>query len=97
VANEIDAVTPPAPLPRLPVARAVWQPRPNLHTSTEAWLAAGGPHHTVYTSAVNTETLSDLAEMVGVELLVIDANTDVGRFSKELRWNQAYFRLAQGL
>jgi L-arabinose isomerase len=97
VANEIDVVNPPEPLPRLPVARAVWRPRPNLHTSTEAWLTAGGPHHTVFTSAVNPETLSDLAEMVGAELVVIDAATDVGRFSKELRWNQAYFRLAQGL
>jgi L-arabinose isomerase len=97
VANDIDVVTPPRPLPRLPVARAVWRPRPNLHTSAEAWLAAGGPHHTVFTSAVNPETLSDLAEMVGVELVLIDAATDVGRFSKELRWNQAYFRLAQGL
>jgi L-arabinose isomerase len=97
VANEIDIVAPPQPLPRLPVARAVWRPRPNLHTSTEAWLTAGGPHHTVLTSAINTETLSDLAEMVGVELIVIDDTTDMGRFSKELRWNQAYFRLAQGL
>jgi L-arabinose isomerase len=97
VGNEIDVVTPPEPLPRLPVARAVWRPRPNLHTSTEAWLTAGGPHHTVFTSAVTSETLSDLAEMVGVELVLIDAATDVGRFSKELRWNQAYFRLAQGL
>jgi L-arabinose isomerase len=97
VANEIDVVNPPEPLPRLPVARAVWRPRPNLHTSTEAWLTAGGPHHTVFTSAVTPDTLSDLAEMVGAELVVIDAATDVGRFSKELRWNQAYFRLAQGL
>jgi L-arabinose isomerase len=79
------------------VARAVWRPRPDLPTSTQAWLTAGGPHHTVFTSAVTTETLSDLAEMLGVELVVIDANTNVGQFSKELRWNQAYFRLAQGL
>jgi L-arabinose isomerase len=97
VANEIDVVGPPEPLPKLPVARAVWRPRPDLPTSTQAWLTAGGPHHTVFTSAITTETLGDLAEMLGVELVVIDANTDVGRFSKELRWNQAYFRLAQGL
>jgi L-arabinose isomerase len=97
VANEVDVVGPPEPLPKLPVARAVWRPRPDLPTSTQAWLTAGGPHHTVFTSAVTTETLSDLAEMLGVELVVIDANTNVGQFSKELRWNQAYFRLAQGL
>jgi L-arabinose isomerase len=97
VANEIDVVAPPQPLPRLPVARAVWRPRPDLPRSTEAWLTAGGPHHTVFTTAITIETLSDIAEMVGVELAVIDANTDLGQFSKELRWNQAYFRLAQGL
>jgi L-arabinose isomerase len=96
VANEIDVVAPPEPLPRLPVARAVWSPRPDLRTSTESWLAAGGPHHTVYSSAVSTETLTDLAEMLGVELVLIDADTDAARFRRELRWNQAYHRLAQG-
>ncbi|GAB2712988.1 L-arabinose isomerase [Kitasatospora kifunensis] len=96
VANEIDVVESPAPLPNLPVARAVWQPRPDLRTSTEAWLTAGAPHHTVLSSAVGTEELDDLAEMLGVELLAIDADTTVRRFTRELRWNQAYHRLAQG-
>ncbi|MDY0812728.1 L-arabinose isomerase [Kitasatospora purpeofusca] len=97
VANEIDVVAPPAPLPRLPVARAVWKPRPDLRTSTEAWLTAGAPHHTVLSSAVGAGELDDLAEMLGVELLLIDADTTVRRFTKELRWNQAYYRLAQSL
>ncbi|WBP84757.1 L-arabinose isomerase [Kitasatospora cathayae] len=97
VANEVDVVVPPAPLPHLPVARAVWEPRPDLHTSTEAWLTAGGPHHTVLSRAVGTEELEDLAEMLGVELLVIDEDTSLRRFTRELRWNQAYYRLAQGL
>ncbi|MEU1424476.1 L-arabinose isomerase [Kitasatospora sp. NPDC005751] len=96
VANEIDVVEPPAPLPNLPVARAVWKPRPDLRTSTEAWLTAGAPHHTVLSSALGTEELDDLAEMLGVELLVIDDDTNIRRFTKELRWNQAYHRLAQG-
>ncbi|RJL32735.1 L-arabinose isomerase [Bailinhaonella thermotolerans] len=96
VANEIDVVTPPHPLPRLPVARAVWRPRPDLPTSAESWLTAGAPHHTVLSSAVGTEELTDLAEMLGVELLVIDADTTTARFAKEMRWNQAYYRLAQG-
>ncbi|WP_035839772.1 L-arabinose isomerase [Kitasatospora azatica] len=96
VANEIDVVEPAAPLPNLPVARAVWQPRPDLRTSTEAWLTAGAPHHTVLSSAIGAEELDDLAEMLGVELLVIDADTTIRRFTKELRWNQAYHRLAQG-
>ncbi|MFC5661680.1 L-arabinose isomerase [Kitasatospora misakiensis] len=97
VANEVDVVAPPQPLPHLPVARAVWKPRPDLHTSTEAWLTAGGPHHTVLSSALGTEELEDLAEMLSVELLVIDDDTNIRRFTKELRWNQAYYRLAQGL
>ncbi|MDP4508855.1 L-arabinose isomerase [Nonomuraea turcica] len=97
VANEIDIVAPPQPLPKLPVARAVWSPRPNLRTSTESWLTAGAPHHTVLSTAVSREELTDFADMLGVELLVIDADTTTERFTKELRWNQAYYRLAQGL
>ena len=96
VANEIDVVEPLEPLPRLPVARAVWRPRPNLRTSTEAWLTAGAPHHTVLSAAVGAEELTDLAEMAGVELLVVDADTTIRQFTKELRWNQAYYRLARG-
>jgi len=96
VANEIDVVAPPEPLPRLPVARAVWRPRPDLRTSTESWLTAGGPHHTALTSSLTREHLTDLAEMIGVELLIIDADTTVGQFGKEMRWSQAYYRLAQG-
>ncbi|GAA3226484.1 L-arabinose isomerase [Nonomuraea helvata] len=96
VANEIDLVAPPQPLPKLPVARAVWTPRPNFRTSTESWLTAGAPHHTVLSTAVGREELTDLADMLGVELVVIDADTTTERFAKELRWNQAYYRLAQG-
>ncbi|MFI1096637.1 L-arabinose isomerase [Streptomyces sp. NPDC020917] len=97
VANEIDVVPPAEPLPRLPVARAVWRPAPDLRTSTEAWLTAGGPHHTVLSSAVGAEELGDLADMLGTELLMIDKDTTVRQFAKEIRWNQAYYRLAGGL
>jgi L-arabinose isomerase len=97
VANEIEVVAPPEPLPMLPVARAVWRPLPDLRTSTEAWLTAGGPHHTVLSAAVGAEVLEDLAEMAGVELLTIDAGTTLRQFTKEIRWNQAYHRLARGL
>ncbi|RSN04129.1 L-arabinose isomerase [Nonomuraea sp. WAC 01424] len=96
VANEIDVVAPPEPLPALPVARAVWSPRPNLRTSTESWLTAGAPHHTVLSTAVGREELAELADMLGVELLMIDKDTTTDRFVKEMRWNQAYYRLAQG-
>jgi L-arabinose isomerase len=97
VANEVEVVPPDEPLPRLPVARAVWKPRPDLRTSTEAWLSAGGPHHTVLSTAVGTEELEDFAAMVRTELLVIDRDTTTRQFAKELRWNQAYYRLALGL
>jgi L-arabinose isomerase len=96
VANEIDVVSPPAPLPSLPVARAVWRPRPDLRTSAESWLTAGAPHHTVLSAAIGAEELTDLSDMLGVELLLIDADTTSRQFAKELRWNQAYYRLAQG-
>jgi len=79
------------------VARAVWAPRPDLQTSAEAWLTAGAPHHTVFSAAVTVEILTDLAEMTGIELLVIDADTSLREFAKEIRFNQAYFRLAAGL
>jgi L-arabinose isomerase len=97
VANEVEVVPPDEPLPNLPVARAVWKPRPDLRTSTEAWLRAGGPHHTVLSTAVGVEELSDFADMVRTELLVIDQDTTTRQFAKELRWNQAYYRLALGL
>ncbi|MEU6076797.1 L-arabinose isomerase [Micromonospora sp. NPDC047074] len=97
VANEVDVVAPPQPLPRLPVARAVWRPRPHLAGSAEAWITAGAPHHTVLSQAVGVEELHDLAEMTRTELVVIDEHTDTRRFANEIRWNQAYYRLARGL
>jgi L-arabinose isomerase len=94
--NEIDVVEPPQPLPKLPVARALWQPRPDFATACEAWLAAGGPHHTVFTAALDSEIIADFAEIAGIELLRIDGETRIRGFANELRWNQAYYRLAQG-
>ncbi|WP_089104800.1 L-arabinose isomerase [Streptomyces hyaluromycini] len=96
-ANTVDVVAPGQPLPRLPVARAVWKPRPSLAESAESWLLAGAPHHTVLSSAVDIETLTDFAAMTGVELLTIDENTTTGQFAKEIRWNAAYHRLDQPL
>src|SRR4029078_2379183 len=96
-ANEIDVGPPIGELPRLPVARAVWSPRPDLRTSTESWLVAGGPHHTVLSTALTAEHLHDFAEMTGLELALIDAHTTTRGFVRELRWNTAYHRLAQGL
>jgi L-arabinose isomerase len=96
IANTVDVV-PSDPLPKLPVARAVWKPRPDLRTATEAWLIGGGAHHTVFSQAIDVEPLVDFAEMAGVECLLIDENTRLASFKNEIRWNQAYYRLARGL
>jgi L-arabinose isomerase len=95
IANVIDLV-PGEPLPKLPVARAVWKPRPDLRTAAEGWLIAGGAHHTVLTRAVDIEPLRDFAEMARLELAVIDGDTRTADLKNELRWNQAYYRLARG-
>jgi L-arabinose isomerase len=97
VANAIDVVPPDEPLPRLPVARAVWVPEPDLPTAAETWLMAGGPHHTVMTQSVGMATLRDFAAMVRTEIAVIDARTEPYEFADRLRWNQAYYRVAEGL
>jgi L-arabinose isomerase len=94
IGNEVEVVEPDAPLPKLPVARAVWKPAPDLRTSTEAWLTAGGPHHTVLSTALTSEHLWDFAEITRTELALIDGSTQVRRFIQELRWTQAYHRLA---
>jgi L-arabinose isomerase len=97
VLNEIEIVEPQEDLPRLPVARALWRPKPDFHTAAEAWLRAGGPHHSVLCRAVGTEAFADFAEIAGIELLVIDGTTRIRDVANELRWNQAYYRLAGGL
>jgi L-arabinose isomerase len=96
-ANDITLVEPDEPLPQLPVACAVWQAHPSLATAAEAWIMAGGPHHTVLSTAVGIEEFDDLAEILSTELLHINAETTPKSFLRELRWNQAYYRLAAGL
>jgi len=96
VANVVENVDAPD-LPNLPVGRAVWKPAPDFATSAACWLAAGAAHHTVMTTAVGLEVFQDFAEISGTELLVIDEDTTTRGFQRELRWNQAYHRLAQGL
>ncbi|MGP9529779.1 L-arabinose isomerase [Glutamicibacter sp. AOP5-A2-18] len=95
-ANVVDVVTPPADLPHLPVARAVWSPRPNFNVSAESWLAAGGAHHTVMSTAAGIEAFEIFAEIAGTELLVIDEETTRRNFAAQIRVNQSYYRLAQG-
>lgn len=92
IVNEVDTIAPMKPLPKLPVARALWIPKPDFETAVASWILAGGAHHTVFSQSVTTEYLEDYAEIAGVELLVINDETTVSEFKKELRWNEMYFR-----
>jgi len=97
VANVVDVVPTDAPLPKLPVARALWLPRPNLKTAAAAWIYAGGAHHTSFSYAITAEHLRDFAGMAGIEYLLIDENTRVEDFKDKLRWNELYYLLAKGI
>lgn len=91
IVNPVNVITP-KPLPMLPVARALWVPEPDLHTSAHAWILAGGAHHTSFSMALTKEYMEDLAEMFGTELVIIDTNTTIPDFKKELRFNHAYYQ-----
>lgn len=97
VANLVDVVPTDQPLPRLPVARALWLPRPDLKTAAAAWIYAGGAHHTSFSYAVTAEHLRDFAGMAGIEFLLIDENTRIEEFREKLRWNELYYLLAKGI
>ena len=96
ISNEIEIVEPTEDLPKLPVARAVWEPQPSLEVSAEAWMLAGGSHHTVLTNSVSKETLEDFARMAGVELVQIESGTTSSGIRKELQWSSAFHRLNSG-
>jgi L-arabinose isomerase len=97
VVNKVNVVAPGQPLPRLPVARAIWVPEPNLSVAATAWILAGGAHHTGFSRSLTAQHLEDFADMAGIEFLLIDRDTTVSAFKKELRWNDVYYRLAQGI
>jgi L-arabinose isomerase len=97
VVNAIEVVAPDAPLPRLPVARALWVPEPDLKTAAAAWIHAGSSHHTAFSRAVTPEHLRDFADMADVEFVLIDRETRLHEIQKELRWNEAYYLVAKGL
>lgn len=96
IVNEIQIVPPDAPMPKLPVARVVWVPKPDLKTAATAWILAGGAHHTGFSMAITAEHLEDFAEMADLEYVHIDARTRISAFKKELRWNEMYHTFAAG-
>lgn len=95
--NEVDVVQPEKPLVKLPVASAVWIPRPNLQVAASAWILAGGAHHTCFSQSVTAEHLEDYSAMAGIEFLKISSETRLSDFKNELRWNDMYYLLAKGL
>jgi L-arabinose isomerase len=97
IVNEVDVVQPDKPLTRLPVASAVWVPQPDLKTAAAAWILAGGAHHTGFSQVLTREHMNDFAEMGNLEFLVIGNDTHLTEFKKELRWNDLYYHLANGL
>ena len=90
--NEVKAVAPQNALPKLPVARVLWKPLPDMATGCAAWIYAGGAHHTVYSQNLRTEHIADFADMFNIELAVIDAKTDLRQFRNELKWSDMLFQ-----
>lgn len=91
--NEVETIEPLHDMPKLPVARAMWKPQPDLKRAAAAWILAGGAHHTSYSQAITTAHMQDFADMAGVEMLVIDDKTEIRDFKNEMRWNDAAHRL----
>ncbi len=94
--NEVTAVPTP-PMPKLPVARAVWECKPDFKTACAAWILSGGAHHTGYSYAVTSEMLEDFATIAGIEMVTIDAATKLPEFKQNLRNNEVYYHFAQGI
>jgi L-arabinose isomerase len=90
--NEVEAVKPEHNLPKLPVARVLWKPYPDMPTGCAAWILAGGAHHTCYSQNLSSEHMQDFADMAGIEFTLIGKKTDLYQFKNELRWNELYYR-----
>jgi L-arabinose isomerase len=92
IINAVEAVEPTEKLPKLPVARVLWKPLPDMHTGCTAWIYAGGAHHTVYSQNLTTEYFEDFADMFNIEKVVIDGSTQLRDSRNELRWNEVFYR-----
>ena len=96
IVNKVEVVKPDAALPKLPVARVVWVPKPDLKIGAAAWIHAGGAHHTGFSKALTPQHIEDFCEMADVEYLLIDEKTTISELKKELHWNEAYYSLTKG-
>ena len=93
IVNTVETIEQPHALPKLPVARAVWKALPNLDVAAEAWILAGAAHHSVYSQAITPEYLRIMAEIFGIEFLLIDGKTEIPAFKNEINWNDLTFSL----
>jgi L-arabinose isomerase len=96
IVNEVNVIEPQHTLPKLPVARAVWRPEPDLKVAATAWIHAGGAHHTALTRALTSTHLQTFADIAGMECLLIDSGTRISGFVNELRWNDMYYHWSNG-
>jgi L-arabinose isomerase len=96
IVNEVEVVKCPD-MPNLPVASVLWKPKPDLKKGAAAWILAGGAHHTGFSTAIDAEYLEDFAGMSGIEYVLIDDKCDLSSFRKELRWNELYYHIADGI
>ncbi|MBQ0736366.1 L-arabinose isomerase [Aquimarina celericrescens] len=92
ICNEVDIINPPKNLPKLPTARALWKPKPNFETAIEAWIYAGGAHHTVFSKALKTTHIVDLCEMLDIELIIIDNATGLSSLKNQLKTNEVFYQ-----
>lgn len=92
IVNEVEALDPLHDLPKLPVARVLWKPYPDMNTGCAAWILAGGAHHTCYSQNLTSEHLHDFAEMAQIECVLIDKDTKLRELKSELRWNEVYYK-----
>ena len=90
--NDVIAVAPIQSLPKLPVARVLWKPYPDMKSGCAAWILAGGAHHTCFSQNLTSEYMEDFAGMAGIEFVLIGKNTDIYQFKNELRWNEVYYQ-----
>jgi len=96
IVNKVDCIKG-KPLPKLPVASALWIPRPNFEVGAGAWILAGGTHHTSFSYDLTVEYMEDYAEIAGIEMVVIDENTTMSEFRKELRMNEVFYMLNKNI
>jgi L-arabinose isomerase len=96
IVNRVDVIKP-QPLPKLPVACALWKPQPNFEVGAGAWILAGGTHHSSFSYALTVEHIEDYAEIANIELLVIDNHTTIRSFKQDIRNNEMYYLLNKAL